>query len=633
MNVNVKAVNRIMNRYRFEFVMLLILALCMIISSIMSKPSVNAFWDCMIDLGEIIKGRGLDREIWHFRIENGLLSRVVFAGWIVAFVILELFRMLFKIDYHVFKNKIKHNEVLKKSVIVTPITMLITHMFVYTNAIYIHDVIGAGVGHGFSTYSNTSDKWASPFAEFLMMGMTIPWLSGVLAIIFMTGSVYLIALVLNETSWLDVLIISGLCATNSSIIIQHCFVGGVFYGELALFCCCLALYFSVRNNDIIDDGLLSVLFISLCTGIYGAYTPFYPSILIGLLIIDLFKDEKCLIEIVKTGIRYAVTFLMGMIFYYLCLRISFWYGKTIAQDYMGESELNSGINIVKMIALIPQAYIKYATYFCGLDNYLPLILRVIKLVLFISLIVVFMCIIINNRNNLLKENKWIWLIILVLIWPISINLITILAFGQVYKMMIFVYVVPFLFIPQMIRWLYYREEVGFKFNKNYCVFVTVITMLFIYGGIVLANSTYVHINNMYIQCLSIATRIIDRVEQCDGFTGEEDVAFLGYINNDDYFNYSVLNDRNVSFLDLDSVGSANYSNGFTYAGTEAGFLNSILSSKLNCYAVHDITAYAKEKNISEKELAEIENMTAYPRNGSVRKFGKTIFVNFESDSE
>ena len=614
-------------KYPFEIIMALIFFIAGVAQLLLFCDDFRAF---IIRSMEAVLGSNLDRALWERRFLGPGFKRFL-ERWLAVFFVVEVYKVFYSVNIYDFLNKIKNDLALRKCLIATPILMLATHIYSYTNASYIHDMVQWT--ELVVNYYNDSDKWASCFVDlfcqcFNSQRFYLAGYSGFLSVIFATLSVYLLSKIIGYDDWVSILILSGLISTNSCIINAHIYNGGSHFHLIALFVVCLASFLAVCYEKSVSVFISASFLVAFVTGIYGAYMPLYPSLAIALLIIDVLKGETDVKELIQTGLWHLSILFSGMVMYYILLKLSIWYSGSVIQSYMSENELNNsfGTIFLGIIKYIPEAYERYVIYFLGKDTFLPNGMKMIKLILNTSLTIVLVFLIIRQWEKLKSEGRIIILAALLAIWPLSMNLIHILSFGNPHFLMIFPLSTPFLFIPKILRFM--SNDICWRkwYHKLLRANVTLMAVIFIFEGVYLANVLYVRIDNMYINSLSIATRLMDRIETLDNFSGKEKVVIIGGLCNNEYYRNLILQDSDNTVLDISTPIPKYLSHGFTYTGTEIRFLKSIMNSTLDIAQYYDIDKYLSSSTASVTGTDTIKDMPMFPLNGSVIKIGNTIYV-------
>ena len=146
-------------------------------------------------------------------------------------------------------------------------------------------------------------------------------------------------------------------------------------------------------------------------------------------------------------------------------------------------------------------------------------------------------------------------------------------------------------------------------------------ILFAAAGVLILNNI-VYSNQLYLKksiefqaTLITMNRVIDRIEQTDGYVFDETpVVFVGLISD------SKLSQARPVFQDIDAIGmSDNYS--VTYLDTYQAFFDNILGYPIQMVGDADLVqAYS--------ERADIQEMPTFPDAGSVQMMDGILFVKF-----
>lgn len=522
-------------------------------------------------------------------------------------------------------------EKLKIVAIATGTIMLLAYTFAYTNGMFLFDA--AFIYRGINlTPQTVSDKWLSPYLSILDMGVNMPWLGGIFAVLFMILSVYLIVDMLNITSKVGIWIVAGLCSTNSSIICQQEYTGGNYTGEIALFFACLAAWCANKGKRNLKSFIFTMVFIALSAGTYGAYVSVAPCLMIISTIMDIFQNhsaKKNCLNIIEKFIK----FLFGIVLYYLVLRLEMHFLGASLQRYMGEDALASADGIFSMLKWIPKAYENIISYYVDgsaggfLPSYMAYIMM-IALGMGSFLFVIYVCKRIKKIQ--LEKGNLVLLLMLLIVFPLAINLIYVMSSGNVHFLMIFTYVMPLILLVAVAEEMKEDDKLNSRWNyKGACTAFYGCLAIFICCSIVFANAIFSRYYGMYMEALSIGTRVLDRVENCENFEGTERIVILGAMQNDDYYS----NSKEKAVV-LDAViGCANYRNvnGVNYGSWLRRFITNILGSNMDYTSYTTFTKCIESENLDSQEVEILENMNYFPRYESVQKIGDIIFIKFPDD--
>lgn len=560
------------------------------------------------------------------------MDKVIFINITVSFALCFLLPIGFTNKIRECVGELLRRRKMRIAAIYTFIFMIAAHLYAWLNGSLLFDA--ASVYRGINEKIFATDKWVQQFVWVLDAGINSPWLAGILSICTMIVSVCCIIDVLDVDSKIGIALVAGLCSVNSSIISHQTYTGGSYVAGIALAFACIAVWMGKRlkNINIYLKTMIVAIFIALSAGMYGSYVSMVPSLLLVILIFDIF-DGKTGKTNWKNAFIYLFQFATGMLLYYLILRIIMFCTGTQLSSYMGEDVLNDTSGFHNMLKCIPEAYKYLFGYYRNGLYYLPHFMSVLLFIIMLagSLLTIIW---VYRKRNCFKDRKLnLPLLLLILsILPMAINLIYIMSVGNVHYLMIFTYVVPLLFFVRILEDIWKdankEENVNYK-NKRLVVFTISLFSVFMYYSVVMANAVYINYHNMYDVSLSIGTRILDRIENCEGFEGTEKIILVGDIQYNSYFG-EVYEESEIldAFL---GCGNPNNKTGLCYGAIAGRYLRNVLDSKLEYLYCFSIDGYISENNLSSEEIEKLNEMQVFPQKESVKKIGNKIYVKF-SDS-
>lgn len=565
------------------------------------------------------------------------------------------------------------------------------HAFAYFNATYFHDRTSVHSGIIFDSAARA--KWAAQYVDLFTAFTYLPWLFGVLTIIFLALSVYMIADVLEIRYTLSVWLIAGVCITNASVINAHMYWPHEILAALPLTLVSAWLWKKEKLHVAVRIGVGAVC-VGTSLACYGAYTSVAPCIIIIALIFAL-ADGQEWINLFKRGMEYVVTFLTGMIFYYIVLRLFLYFQEISLLSYADENRLVDGFpDLSEIFSLMRQAWYSAVVSFNESKG-----VR-LMLILSISLLVVQ---VIRQRKKSLPGINVVFMIFLMGIFPFSVGLIHVMAFGKVHWLMKFTYVMPYIgmvtlldreaqrliknkgdckkvkaavagilsvvvltgctvFMNQIngrlrliclgiivcagiyIAYLWLLEHLGHEIQEENegdsfpktmeagaAVFIIVfmlsaLLLAKVYYGILIANMAYVQLDKMDTANKSITTRLLGRIESCEGFEGNEIIFLIGNISENAYISAEDLTGKSKWDYWDDDVIFGGLKNGLTNTNVLDGLMWTDTGCPLSCQ-VGSVDLYPGE------EQKIINEMPVYPKEGSIRKIGDTIVVKLSEEQQ
>lgn len=519
------------------------------------------------------------------------------------------------------KNVIDRN-LLKRVCIAVTAFMLLAHMYVFTNGALLFDAVG--VYRGEANFAVGSDKWAMGLYWWIDLGINSPWLAGVWAIVLMITTVYCICDILEiRTAW-GIALTAGLCAVNSAICSEQEYTGQNYYIIIPLLEAVLAAWIIRKSHlHFILRAVLAAFLVALSGGTYGAMVSAMPAILLVAVIFDILRGDagrKNWIE----SLKYAGIFICGMALYYIILRALLHIQGGELQSYMGEDALSNVSVLGSMVRTVPKAYGYMINYYLGYSKYLPALLnRILKALMVFGGLESLALLVMVRKDLQDKLLNGILLILAIGISPAVLNLIYIMSLGNVHYLMIFTYCIPLLAFVKVNELL--LEKVREQRSRYIGYASRALGVLFIYYSVVMSNAMYMNYQQMYIETISLGTRILDRIETCDGFEGTEEVVLLGAMYYNEYWGVPGNEEAMIlnAFL---GPGNRNNVNGINYASRVVRFLTNVLDSSLSYSYYENIEDCIQKEGLIADEIDAIKEMAAFPINGSVEKIGGKIYV-------
>lgn len=527
----------------------------------------------------------------------------------------------------------KHINTYKLRIVVisTTLTMLFAHMYVFTNGSLLFDSVG--VYRGQMDWHNVSDRWMCNFYWWMDCGVNSPWLSGVWATILMILSVYFISETLNINSTLGIVLVGAICSVHSSIICWQEYTGQGFYGIIALMWASLAAWLIVKADDKIIRILLGGACIVFSAATYSPFVGVAPSLLIFKVIEDILEaeDKHKKNQLVRV-IRYGLIFVASMAVYYAIFRVLYLFLGTPLTDYMGKSEITNANVVIKMLSYIGDAYVQLVRYYLTGSGWLPKRLAELQCATFlIGGIGLFVRVAEKVKKDCVKMGECVFVLALLLALPMSLNFIYIVAQGQVHFLMNYSYCVPFIFFVW--QYEYFGREKEDNSNSlltRLGISYVVLLVGVVYFSIVMSNAVYINYQNMYDRTQSICTRMIDRIETCDGFVGDERIVLIGMMHNDKYWEMDRWDKAAILSAQLGPGGSQTI-NGMTYNYWGKLVLRNVMGVGNEITIYDSIEDCIGKEGLSGKEREDLVKMQYFPRENSVRKMGDIIYVMFPSE--
>lgn len=560
---------------------------------------------------------------------------------------------------------------------------LAAHGFAYTNASFLHDRATYFAPVSFDTAYRA--KWMAQFWDCLIYFSYLPWLSGVLVTLMFLASIYMMVDMLRIRQPWVIWLIAGICVTHSSVIFAHLYWPTEILAALPM-AAASAWFWSRENYPLPVRMGVSGIFMALSLASYGSYASVGPFLVIIVLLFQLIDGEDWK-KVFKRGLEYVGTFLLGLIIYYVVLRLFLHFQNMELTGYLGEDRLmNQFPGIVEILGFIKTACQSTLTYF-STDP-------VLVVIFFLAMILLFREIQ-QAGKRLAKPANVLLLLFLLGVMPLCAGLIYVLAFGFAHGLMIFGYAMPLVLTAVLLdrgserspmpkrflnwailtaaailcllaiaavkkgncslqllhlavlvglvayflaMWIWRIGTRGNRANTFalaiqksahvltgpvICGVLMLIFCVTVYEGILTANLVYAKADQIDISTKSMTTRVMAQVESCEGFEGTETLVLYGSATSNPYLYF----DDGISQQEV-SFGLTNYGQIMAdVAYTYAAVFPSVL--KVNANSALPIAYVTPDYAPEEQEL--ISAMPVYPAKDSVKKIGDTIVVKLSEE--
>lgn len=572
---------------------------------------------------------------------------------------------------------------------------LAAHGYAYANSSFLHDrqyYFGPVIFD-----SATRSKWMAQFWDCLIYFAYIPWLSGVLVIGMFLVSIYMMVDMLRiRQSWV-IWLISGVCITHSTVIFAHLYWPTEILAALPM-AAASAWCWSREACPLPLRMVVGAFFMGLSMASYGAYACVGPFLVIMVLLFRLIDGEDWK-KILLRGLEYIGTFFLGMVFYYVVLRLFLHVQHLALLDYANESRLTGQFpRITEILEYVGLAYQVALAHFCR-DRFLSIITFGGVVLLFREIQ--------QSGKRLAKPANIFLLVFLLTVIPLCVGLIYVLAFGYAHNLMTFGYAMPLILIAVLVDrgfemphrpqgvfgWLsfalagifsilviaavsvmlpessaiheiYYplqavhliiligpvfylsvpyittinlkkwdrQGKISLAAQKNTRALVGAISgcllilmlCITVYKGVLTANLVYVKADQIDISTKSMTTRVMARIESCEGFEGTETVVFYGDASSNPYLYFDDGISQQESALNLADYGQIMADVGYTVSGTFPPILKTNANSALP-FSYYYAGIYTPE------EEETIAAMPVYPANDSIKKIGNTILIKLSEE--
>lgn len=447
-------------------------------------------------------------------------------------------------------------------------------------------------------------RWFLPIASGISSFYDLPWLTGILAIVFHALGAVAITQMFKVENKITAFFIGAIVVAFPTVtsIMMYNYVADAY--ALSFLFAVLAALFLTRERP---KYLISIFFIALSVGIYQAYITVTIMLLLCYLIIKaLSKDVKIKEIFVYIG-KFLLTGVLGMVIYYLILTVLLKLTNTTLLNYQGfdEAASFSSIDIFASLYTIKETVLGYFFNFTNGINFFC----VINILIIIVSVVFYFVYIIKNKLGILKT---IIIAVLVALLPFGACALSFINneidYHNLMKMGFLIFYLIFILAYEKIK----LKNFNFQVIKSWSVLVLSVVLIFNY--IIIANVSYHKLNMAYEKSIGTLNRIADRIEQTEGASACDSILVLGAL--EDSHAYS-------SDISLDMTGATD---GYIIRADDEIVGQSVLCSALNDYCGKDYKFLAGKEKQQLIDKLEENSLGIWPDKNSIKIVDNVIVI-------
>lgn len=504
---------------------------------------------------------------------------------------------------------------LKKIALYTLIFMALLHGYRYVSLGFSHDSL-AFAWQPDLEWQISLGRYMQPFYWWIVRGrIGAPFIVGVLSYGYMVGSVYGVAGLLDLKAKTSLFLLAGLmCGSMALICSDATYVYLTDIYTLALMLNIAAAWLCLRGRRRVPSVLAAAVLLVISTGLYQAYLQVFTALTMVWALLRLLKtDDRAIPE---AAARCAQSFLalmlaMALFFvgYYVVMAVT-GVEAVSRENSIGGMKVLSGAALVDMVKTTWKMPLRQLGRLQG--RIAPLARMLTAVVLMTGAAAT----IFTARRSRVSAWQALGMAVLALLLPFGMNWICLFCGGVVHDLMMYAYIVPLLaaLAANERAWnLALADEgkqIGKKTRAAACVLpLAVLTLLFDRG--IYANQIYLKKDLEYDTTLSVMTRVVDRIEQVEGYIpGETPVEFLGDIQR------SQLAMTRPAFAHLGSLTGTEENYAITYGDTFWMYLEDVMG--------YPIKRFRETKNEEQERVTD--DMPCFPDKDSVQMVDGVVFV-------
>lgn len=504
---------------------------------------------------------------------------------------------------------------LKKIALYTLIFMALLHGYRYVSLGFSHDSL-AFAWQPDLEWQISLGRYMQPFYWWIIRGrIAAPFIVGVLSYGYMVGSVYGVASLLDLKAKTTLFLLAGLmCGSLAFIALDATYSHTADVYMLALMLNIAAAWLCLRGKRRVPSVLAAAVLLVISTGLYQAYLQVFTALTMVWALLRLLKtDDRAIPEAVARCAQSFLALMLAMALFFVG-----YYVVMAVTGVEAVSKANSigGMKVLSGAALVDMVKTTWKMPLRQLGRLQGRIAPLARMLTAVVLMTGAAATIFTARRSRVSAWQALGMAVLVLLLPFGMNWICLFCGGVVHDLMMYAYIVPLLaaLAANERAWnLALADEgkqIGKKTRAAACVLpLAVLTLLFDRG--IYANQIYLKKDLEYDATLSVMTRVVDRIEQVEGYIpGETPVEFLGDILR------SQLAMTRPAFAHLGSLTGTEENYAITYADTFWMYLEDVMG--------YPIKRFRETKNEEQERVTD--DMPCFPDKDSVQMVDGVVFV-------
>lgn len=420
----------------------------------------------------------------------------------------------------------QNKEMLRFSVIATFFWGLLAHGYHFFNSNFSHDSLkelhGAILGNKWKV--ELGRVFVPFYRDLVRSDITIPLLIGVLSLLMLAMTAFLLVKIFNIDSKLLVFLTAGILTTNTTITATAAtYLHDLDCYTMSILCAVAAVYFWKRYTW---GALAGALLVMASLGMYQSYISVTITLVMFVCILQLLDGEK-FNRVFGAGMRAVGMLLAGGGLYYAAMKL--------IQRLMGIEMAKGGYNTLDnamtltpalIIDRIDDTYRDYGRWFFGARSAYPA--RLVEGITIVLLLLSGWVLIKSVVSKKMKTPEKLLCLVLVGLLPLGMNILCVLI-GWNHDLTIYAIWLTYFLILLLVSRI---EIVGVKVEQACRAMAFLLMAVLLYGNVQFANGLYLKKALEHDAYLSLMTRVVYRMENhTDYVPGETTVYFSGLADN------------------------------------------------------------------------------------------------------
>lgn len=435
----------------------------------------------------------------------------------------------------------------------------------------------------------------------------LPWLNGILALFFLSISMVLLVEVFQLEHPVTIMLASAFVVAFPSTAEGFCYIFTIDGYMIALMLSVLAFLLTDRKKwGFIPGGLL----LGFSIGIYQGYLAVTVVLCLLMMMLYILEQKDLSFVFRKMGLYFTMG-VIGYGFYLISLNVMLRLKQVTLSGYQGTDRVFVFSELPKGIIEAYRNFLLFAVYGKVFGYNLFNIIATLVLVIGVVILVLF-------RLWKLEKHKILKILLFMVfaaLLPIGSNIIQLMSSATLFRLLMRIPWVLFFVFAMVVTERYSMREQGLtqwiRSTQQWSIMACMLVLVLNFS--VLSNIDYFNMNEKYEKTYSFALRLIDRIEQTEGYRTGVKVSILGGIPSVVY--YPSLNVTN-------EVLEGHYASEGDYTVNSTEKFAAFYSHYMNV-TIQTID-YSEELKLIETK--EYKNMPTYPHKDSIAFIGDVLVV-------
>ena len=458
-----------------------------------------------------------------------------------------------------------------------------------------------------------SGRWLLGFATGINGYFSSSWLGALFSAFYLAVAAVLIIRMLRVKRFLPAVLICACLVSFPTITSTFTYMFCADQYILALMLSVVAAYMIKKEKWLLI--ILGGIVLSLSMGIYQSYFPLAAALLVMSMLVDAINSGYTSFkDFIIVGLKYVVGLAVGMILYFIILKICLKVNNVELTNYQGISSMGM-VTFSELIERIKDAYTTFMPFYFNkftvfgvnktiFHSFFKYITAAAFVFDAIAIVVIF------KQRRLYKSASTVAAtVILLALFPLACDLICIMSGSfSVHLVMVFPKVLP-LMLPAVLASNIDFPAAGAKGVGTVALTCALLLSQFAcaYEFLLIDNRAYFDMDLTYESTYAFMTKLTAKIELQEGFTPNSPVALIGTADMG-----SIIPNSSITGVDAGNMAANIYS--------RRAFLSYFISSNYN-YADRDTwyPIYLSD---------EFADMPCYPSEGSIKEIDGVIVVKF-----